>query len=349
MGEEPPESLFMKELRRRGMTPTSLLEEKERIEYGANDEMGKEDRGFSTRNAVSTEIEKSLANQRERSMQLNSEGLEGLIPRARLLLTIGGTFFLGFWPLILITVALFSALYLYFGSTFIHDGSSSPISPPQYIDPYELLEDERISQIAPRVSKTKNGSSIDICFLITLLDNGSCEANNWPHKWTNHGNHPFIILTLGRLGTDFFIILLKGSEILTGFRELSFLHTLTHIPVHKGTLGIHQVKLVVNSGEHLSNAGRVGDHAHSPLNLGEVTSWDNSGWLVVDTALESGRAPVYKLNGALGLDGGNSSIHILGHNITTVHEAASHVFAVARVTLGHHRRGLKCTVGDFSH
>lgn len=58
------------------MTPTSLLEEKERIEYGANDEMGKEDRGFSTRNAVSTEIEKSLANQRERSMQLNSEGLE---------------------------------------------------------------------------------------------------------------------------------------------------------------------------------------------------------------------------------------------------------------------------------
>ncbi|CAN6554721.1 unnamed protein product [Malus baccata var. baccata] len=150
-GEEAPESLFMKELRRRGMNPTSLLEERERTEYGMNDEMRNEDRGFSARNAVSTEIEKSLANQRERSMQLNSEGLEGLIPRARLLLTIGGTFFLGFWPLILITVALFSALYLYFGSTFVHDGSSSQISPLQYIDPYELLEDERISQIAPRV------------------------------------------------------------------------------------------------------------------------------------------------------------------------------------------------------
>ncbi|XP_048426779.1 uncharacterized protein LOC125470976 isoform X1 [Pyrus x bretschneideri] len=165
-GEEPPESLFMKELRRRGMNPTSLLEGKERTEYGMNEEMRNEDRGFSARNAVSTEIEKSLANQRERSMQLNSEGLEtcrssrnvhnficlqGLIPRARLLLTIGGTFFLGFWPLILITVALFSALYLYFGSTFVHDGSSLPMSPPQYIDPYELLEDERISQIAPRV------------------------------------------------------------------------------------------------------------------------------------------------------------------------------------------------------
>lgn len=36
---------------------------------------------------------------------------QGLIPRAKLLLTIGGTFFLGFGPLILIIVATFSALY----------------------------------------------------------------------------------------------------------------------------------------------------------------------------------------------------------------------------------------------
>lgn len=134
------------------MSPTSLLEEAERTEHGINDEMGKEDRGFSSRNTVSTEVERSLANQRERSMQLNSEGLEGLLPRARLLLTLGGTFFLAFWPLILITVALFSALYFYFGPNFVHDANNRlPISPPHYIDPYELLEDERISQIAPRV------------------------------------------------------------------------------------------------------------------------------------------------------------------------------------------------------
>jgi hypothetical protein len=143
----------MKELRRRGMTPTSLLEETKRSNNGLDNEINlKEgDRGFSNRNAVSTEIEKSLSNQRERSMALNSEGLEGLFPRAKLLLTIGGTFFFGFWPLILITIALFSALYLYFGPTFVHDGSRTPISPPQYIDPFALLEDERISQNAPRV------------------------------------------------------------------------------------------------------------------------------------------------------------------------------------------------------
>ena len=75
-GEEPPESLFMKELRRRGMTPTSLLEDTNTTEYGVTDETRKEGRAFSQRNAVSTEVEKSLSDQRERSMKLNSEGLE---------------------------------------------------------------------------------------------------------------------------------------------------------------------------------------------------------------------------------------------------------------------------------
>ncbi|XP_048128360.1 uncharacterized protein LOC115735634 isoform X2 [Rhodamnia argentea] len=149
VGEEPPESLFMKELKRRGMTPTSLLEDTKKSTYGNELE---EERGFSKRNAVSTEPGNSLTNQREQSMALNSEGLEGLIPRAKLLLTLGGTFFLGFWPLILITVASFCALYLYFGPTFVHDASKVQVSPPQYVDPYALLEDERISQTAPRVN-----------------------------------------------------------------------------------------------------------------------------------------------------------------------------------------------------
>jgi len=43
---------------------------------------------------------------------------QGLVPRAKLLLTLGGTFFLAFGPLILITVAFFSALY--FVSSFCY-------------------------------------------------------------------------------------------------------------------------------------------------------------------------------------------------------------------------------------
>lgn len=40
-------------------------------------------------------------------------------------------------------------IFQYFGQDFIHDGTNTPIKPPQYIDPYELLEEERISQPAP--------------------------------------------------------------------------------------------------------------------------------------------------------------------------------------------------------
>ncbi|KAL8554765.1 hypothetical protein ACS0TY_002820 [Phlomoides rotata] len=151
-GEEPPESLFMKELRRRGMTPTSLLEEKIRSPDREEEIMFREEDGgwkYSRRNDVTTDAETNLSNQRETSMALNSEGLEGLIPRAKLLLTLGGTFFLAFWPLILVTVVSFSAVYLYFGKEFIHDGTESPVALPQYIDPYELLEEDRIYKTAP--------------------------------------------------------------------------------------------------------------------------------------------------------------------------------------------------------
>lgn len=150
-GEEPPESLFMKELRRRGMTPTSLLEEKNRSERDEEIKFKEEDGGwsYSRRNGITTGAETNLTDQREKSMALNSEGLEGLIPRAKLLLTLGGTFFLAFWPLILVTVAFTAALYLYFGTEFIHDGSITRVAPPPYIDPYELLEEERIYKAAP--------------------------------------------------------------------------------------------------------------------------------------------------------------------------------------------------------
>ncbi|KAF3542994.1 hypothetical protein DY000_02010296 [Brassica cretica] len=152
-GEEPPESLFMKELKRRGMTPTSLLQDYE-VDVDEIKTGGKDTRNSSRTTATTTTpaFDQSLLNQRERSLALNSEGLEGLIPRARILLTIGGTFFLGFWPLIVLTLGAFAALYLYFGADFIHDGSRTPVSPPPYIDPYTLLEDERISGINPRLN-----------------------------------------------------------------------------------------------------------------------------------------------------------------------------------------------------
>lgn len=72
----------MKELRRRGMTPTSLLEETNTNTKEDEETISREeDGGFYRRNALSTDSGRNLTNQREQSMALNSEGLEvGIIP-----------------------------------------------------------------------------------------------------------------------------------------------------------------------------------------------------------------------------------------------------------------------------
>merc|ERR1712023_308859 len=150
-----------------------------------------------------------------------------------------------------------------------------------------------------------------------------------------------LALTLHGLGTDLLVILLKGSKVLTTLGELTLLHTLTDIPVDEGTLGVHKIELVVDAGEHLSNGGGVGDHAAGALDLGKVTTGDDGWWLVVDATLEAGWAPVDKLDGALGLDGGDGGIDILGDDVTTVHHTAGHVLAMTWVALGHHVGGLE--------
>ena len=109
----------------------------------------------------------------------------------------------------------------------------------------------------------------------------------------------------------------------------------------EGSLGVHQVEFVVESGEDFGNGGGVGDHAAGSHDFSEVTSGDDCGGLIVDSDLESSGAPVDELDGSLGLDGGNSGVDVLGDDVTSVHEAASHVLTVAGVALGHHGCGLE--------
>merc|ERR1712240_234074 len=92
---------------------------------------------------------------------------------------------------------------------------------------------------------------------------------------------------------------------------------------------------MIKTSPSLCDGSGVGQHAHSTLNLGQVSTWHNSWGLVVDSNLEAGGTPVHKLNAPLGLDGSNGSIDILGDHITPVQEAASHVLAMARVALDH--------------
>merc|ERR1719271_641409 len=158
----------------------------------------------------------------------------------------------------------------------------------------------------------------------------------------------FLAFTLGSLGRDFLVVLLESSKVLTGLGELTLLHTLTDVPVDEGTLGVHKIELVVHASEHLGNGGGVGDHAAGALHLGEVTTRDHGWWLVVDTALETGRAPVDELDGALGLDGGDGGVDVLRDDVTTVHHTGGHVLTVTRITLGHHVSWLETGVGDLS-
>ena len=117
----------------------------------------------------------------------------------------------------------------------------------------------------------------------------------------------------------------------------------------EGTLCVHKIELVVKTSPGLSDGGSVGQHADGTLNLGQVTTGDDGWGLVVDTDLESSGAPVNELNGTLGLDGSNGGVDVLGDDVTTVQEAASHVLSVTRVTLNHLVSGLEARVGDLGN
>jgi len=153
-----------------------------------------------------------------------------------------------------------------------------------------------------------------------------------------YGSLHTFLLTFSFCGfdSDLFVILLEGGEIFSGFGEFSLFHTFSNVPMDESSLGVHEIEFVIDSGENFSDGGGVGDHAACSHDLGEITTWDNGWWLIVDSALETGWAPVDELDGSLGLDGGDSGVDILWDDITSVHEAASHVLSVSWVTLGHH-------------
>merc|ERR1712147_377451 len=142
----------------------------------------------------------------------------------------------------------------------------------------------------------------------------------------------FFSLSFGGFNTDFFVIFLEGGQIFSGFGEFSFLHTFSYIPVHEGSLGVHEIEFVINSGEDFSNSSGVGDHAYGSHDLGKITTWYDGWWLIVDTTLETSWAPIDELDGSLGLDGGDGGVDILWYNITSVHEAACHVLSVSWIS-----------------
>merc|ERR1711953_205878 len=109
----------------------------------------------------------------------------------------------------------------------------------------------------------------------------------------------------------------------------------------KSTLRVHQIELVIDAREDLSNGRGVADHATSSHNLCQIATRNNCWWLVINTAFESSWTPIHKLDGPLGLDGCNSRVNILRDNIPTVHHAAGHIFAVSWIAFHKHGSWLK--------
>ncbi|KAL4535173.1 hypothetical protein Ndes2526B_g06078 [Nannochloris sp. 'desiccata'] len=94
-------------------------------------------------------FQNDTTDQLERSRKLNSEGLEGLIPRASALVQLGLSFFLAFGPFIIAVILASAAIYAVFGDNFVHGGTpSSSFSPPQY-DPLELLNEPTVDPMIP--------------------------------------------------------------------------------------------------------------------------------------------------------------------------------------------------------
>merc|ERR1719347_398218 len=157
------------------------------------------------------------------------------------------------------------------------------------------------------------------------------------------------ILDIATVHAHFLVVFLESCHVLPGLRELSLLHPLSYVPMNKGTLGVHKIKLVVEPCPGFGDSGGIAEHADSPLHLGKVSSRDDGGWLVVDTNFESGRAPVDELDTTFGFDGGDGSVDVLGHNISPVEEAAGHVLTVPGVTLHHGVSWLKASVRDLGN
>lgn len=141
--EREIESLFEKELRRRGIDASDPSTSK-----GPPEQQRTATRPAPGFRGAPSEDDYDVPPQLARSRALQSEGLEGLIPRGSELLKLGLSFFLAFIPFILVISLAFGGIYAVFGDSFVHGGAPSS-GPPPYIDPDMLLAEPTADPMVP--------------------------------------------------------------------------------------------------------------------------------------------------------------------------------------------------------
>eukprot|EP00238_Polyblepharides_amylifera_P007567 CAMPEP_0196592684 /NCGR_PEP_ID=MMETSP1081-20130531/73487_1 /TAXON_ID=36882 /ORGANISM="Pyramimonas amylifera, Strain CCMP720" /LENGTH=205 /DNA_ID=CAMNT_0041916445 /DNA_START=160 /DNA_END=777 /DNA_ORIENTATION=- len=144
--EGSAESLFQQELKKRGLTRGGASLDQDLDGTTKEARKAKVDEMLS-RASSSGASSAFTDDQLAKSRLLNAEGIEGLPTRAGELLKLGSSFFLGFGPLVLLTIAAVVATYVAFGDDFIHQGSA--IGPPPYVDPDFLLNEPTVDRMVP--------------------------------------------------------------------------------------------------------------------------------------------------------------------------------------------------------
>ncbi|KAG1664406.1 hypothetical protein FOA52_009728 [Chlamydomonas sp. UWO 241] len=152
------ESLFSKELKRRGMSMDSLDDAGTTPKQAASSAQPTKQTPFQASAGASipgsagarprppsasgrtpppqSRIADELDGQRARSIGIVNEGLGGLIPRVLVLFQLGGSVFLGFLPFMLAFSILFTGVWVVFGDSFLHSGTTVHAT---YLDPEALL------------------------------------------------------------------------------------------------------------------------------------------------------------------------------------------------------------------
>lgn len=131
-GTESTESLFAKEVRKRGISKSTSR-------VGQTYKQETDDVGGSG----AEQPPRLSKEQQEWAQRVNSDGFEGLVPRATELVKLGGSFFLAFAPFLIGVTVAAAIFFLVFGDAFIHGGVQGS-GPPPYVDPDELLRMEAV-------------------------------------------------------------------------------------------------------------------------------------------------------------------------------------------------------------
>merc|ERR1712039_830664 len=137
----------------------------------------------------------------------------------------------------------------------------------------------------------------------------------------------FFTFSFCNLDTHLLVVFLQSGKVLAGLTEFSFFHAFAHIPMHKCTLAVHKVELVINARENLCDGRGITDHATRAHDFGQIAARNDGRRLIINPTLEASWTPINELNSAFCLDRSNGCVDILWHDVAAVHHTARHILS----------------------